>query len=101
MEPVSVVAYIANELRDEITLQRALAEVALADPTADTAALRKMGEKVIAASERQGRLLDALLTLAQCEYERLWAQPVSGAPRLSSDIAGCGCGSTLDAACAA
>ena len=56
-------AFAAHELRGEITLQLALAEVTLADPTADTAALREMGNGVVAGCERQERLLEALLTL--------------------------------------
>ena len=60
-------AYAAHELRGELALQRALAEVALADPNADAAALREMGERVVAACERQERLLEALLTLARSE----------------------------------
>jgi signal transduction histidine kinase len=66
--------YAAHELRGEITLQLALAEAALADPNADTAALREMGEGVVAACERQERLLEALLTLARSE--RLRREPV-------------------------
>jgi signal transduction histidine kinase len=58
-------AYAAHELRGSIALQRSLAEVALADPDADTAALREMGERVVAACERQERLLEALLTLSR------------------------------------
>ena len=42
-------AYAAHELRGEISLQLALAEATLADPNADTAALREMGEGVVAA----------------------------------------------------
>jgi signal transduction histidine kinase len=70
------VAYAAHELRGEITLQLTLAEVALADPNADTASLREMGEQVAAACERQERLLEALLTLARSEYGRLRREPV-------------------------
>ena len=69
-------AYAAHELRGEITLQLTLAEVALADPNADTAALREMGEGVVAACERQERLLEALLTLARSECGRLRREPV-------------------------
>jgi len=69
-------AYAAHELRSSITTQRILAEVALADPDADTAALREMGEQVAAACEQQERLLEALLTLAQGEYGRLRREPV-------------------------
>jgi signal transduction histidine kinase len=64
-------AYAAHELRGELTLQRTLAEVALADPTADTVALREMGERVVSACERQGRLLEALLTLSRGGCESL------------------------------
>jgi signal transduction histidine kinase len=70
------VAYAAHELRGEITLQLALAETTLADPDADTAALREMGEGVVAACERQARLLEALLTLARSEYGPLRREPV-------------------------
>jgi signal transduction histidine kinase len=70
------VAYAAHELRGEITLQLALAEATLADPNADTAALREMGKGVVAACERQERLLEALLTLARSEYGHLRREPV-------------------------
>jgi hypothetical protein len=66
-----LVAYAARELRDEITLQLTLAEVALADPYAGTVTLRDMGEQVVAACERQGRLLDALLALVRSQYGHL------------------------------
>jgi signal transduction histidine kinase len=69
-------AYAAHELRGEIALQRALAEVTLANPNADPAALREMGERVVAACERQQRLLEALLTLAGSAGRRLRHEPV-------------------------
>jgi signal transduction histidine kinase len=72
----SFLAYAAHELRGELTLQRTLAEVALADPNANTAALREMGERVVAACERQARLLEALLTLSRSGCEGLRWQPV-------------------------
>ena len=70
------IAYAAHELRGEITLQLALAEVALADPNADTATLREMGEGVVAACARQERLLEALLSLARSDYGQLPREPV-------------------------
>ena len=70
------ISYAAHELRGEITLQLALAELALADPNADTATLREMGAQVAAACERQERLLGALLTLARSEYGRLRREPI-------------------------
>ena len=69
-------AYAAHELRGEITHQLALAEATLADPNADTGALREMGQSVVAACERQERLLEALLTLARTEYGHLRREPV-------------------------
>jgi signal transduction histidine kinase len=69
-------AYAAHELRSSITLQRTRAEVALADPSADAAALREMGEQVVAGCERQQRLLAALLTLSRNERGRLRREPV-------------------------
>lgn len=69
-------AYAAHELRGEIALQRMLAEVALADPNADRAVLREMGERVVVACERQEQLLAALLTLSRSRCERLRRKPV-------------------------
>jgi signal transduction histidine kinase len=57
-------ALVAHELRAPIALQRALVEVTLADPDADTAALRKMGERVLASCVQQQRLIELLLDLA-------------------------------------
>jgi signal transduction histidine kinase len=69
-------AYAAHELRREITLQLALAGIALADPDADATALRRMGERVVAGCKRQERLLEALLTLARSEYDQLRREPI-------------------------
>ena len=70
------VAYAAHELRGEIAVQLTLAEVALGDPNADVAALREMGEGVVAGCERQERLLEALLTLAWSERGGPRREPV-------------------------
>lgn len=69
-------AYAAHELRREITLQLALAGIALADPDADATALRTMGDRVVAGCKRQERLLEALLTLAHSEYGQLRREPI-------------------------
>ncbi|NUW43214.1 sensor histidine kinase [Nonomuraea rhodomycinica] len=61
-------AFVANashELRTPLTLQRAMAEVALADPDADAAALRAVLDRLLAAGRHQERLIEALLTLAR------------------------------------
>ena len=50
-----------------MTLERTLAEVALADPEASVDSLRRVCERVVASTEQQERLLDALLTFARSE----------------------------------
>jgi signal transduction histidine kinase len=62
------VASASHELRTPLTLNRALLEVALADPTASVADLRVTCEELITAGEQQERLVEALLTLATTEH---------------------------------
>lgn len=69
-------AYAAHELRGQIALQLVLAEATLADPGADMAALRDMGEGVVASCRRQERLLEALLALCRSEHGHLRREPV-------------------------
>lgn len=57
--------YVAHELRTPVAAQRALLELALADPDADVASWREIGEDVLAACRQQERLLEACLTLAR------------------------------------
>ncbi|ETK30742.1 sensor histidine kinase [Microbispora sp. ATCC PTA-5024] len=59
------VANASHELRTPLTLQRAMAEVALADPEADASSLRAVLTRMLAAGEHQERLIEALLTLAR------------------------------------
>lgn len=59
------VANASHELRTPLTLERTLVEVALADPDADAQELRRVCERVVASTEDQERLIDALLTLAR------------------------------------
>jgi signal transduction histidine kinase len=61
------VANASHELRTPLTVERALLEVALADPDASTDSLRHACERVLASSEEQERLIEALLTLASSE----------------------------------
>jgi signal transduction histidine kinase len=61
------VANASHELRTPITLERTLVEVALADPEVSVDSLRRVCERVVASTEQQERLLDALLTLARSE----------------------------------
>ena len=61
------VANASHELRTPLTLERALVEVALADPDADITSLRQMGEQVLAVGAQQERLIEALLTLSRSQ----------------------------------
>jgi signal transduction histidine kinase len=61
------VANASHELRTPLTLQRALLEVALADPHADSDSLRAACRRSLAAGEQQEGLIEALLTLASSE----------------------------------
>ncbi len=61
------VANASHELRTPITLERALVEVALADPAASVGSLRDCCRRVLAAGEQQERLIEALLTLARSQ----------------------------------
>jgi signal transduction histidine kinase len=61
------VANASHELRTPLTVERALLEVALADPDGDYDSLRAACERVLASSGEQERLIEALLTLASSE----------------------------------
>jgi signal transduction histidine kinase len=61
------VANASHELRTPLSAERALIQVALADPDADTRTLRSTCEEVLVLGEQQERLIDALLTLASSE----------------------------------
>ena len=70
------VANASHELRTPVTLARATAEVALADPDADPASLRAACETVVIASEQQERLIEGLLTLARSGHGIEQREPV-------------------------
>jgi signal transduction histidine kinase len=61
------VANAAHELRTPLTLERALLEETLTDRAATLEAYRATSERLLAISQDQGRLLEALLTLASSE----------------------------------
>jgi signal transduction histidine kinase len=61
------VANASHELRTPLTLERAIIEVALADPNASSQTLRETCERVLAIGEQQERMIEALLTLARSE----------------------------------
>jgi signal transduction histidine kinase len=61
------VANASHELRTPITLERALVEVALADPHPTIDSMRDTCRRVLVASEQQERLIEALLALARSQ----------------------------------
>ncbi|GAA2120172.1 sensor histidine kinase [Actinomadura alba] len=61
------VANAAHELRTPLTLERALLEETLTDRGATLESYRATSERLLAISKDQGRLLEALLTLASSE----------------------------------
>jgi len=63
------VANASHELRTPLTLERTLVELALADPDASVESLRQTCERVLASTEQQERLIEALLTLARSQGE--------------------------------
>jgi signal transduction histidine kinase len=67
------VANASHELRTPLTAERALLQVALADPDASVDSLRAAGQEALALGRSQERLIEALLTLASSErgLERL------------------------------
>jgi len=70
------VANASHELRTPLTLERAILEVTLADPSANTTSLRAACERVLAIGEQQERMIDALLTLARSERGLERREPV-------------------------
>ena len=69
-------AYVAHELRTPLATQRALLELALADPNADVVTWREIGEDVLRACARQECVLEACLTLARSQSTPQRCEPV-------------------------
>jgi signal transduction histidine kinase len=59
------VANASHELRAPLTRQRALIQVALADPDANSASLRAAHERVLASEQHLEQMIDALLALTR------------------------------------
>ncbi|MFF4189733.1 sensor histidine kinase [Nonomuraea sp. NPDC001831] len=70
------VANASHELRTPLAGQRAVLQVALADPEAGEASLRAACEEALALGARQERLIGALLTLAEGEKGVEHREPV-------------------------
>src|SRR5207249_2339662 len=61
------VANASHELRTPLTVQRAMIEVAIADPDADVETLRTTCQELLAVGQQQERVIEALLTLAHSQ----------------------------------
>jgi signal transduction histidine kinase len=70
------VANASHELRTPLTVIRAEVEVALADPDANAAELRQMGEVVLEAADRTQALLDSLMVLARSQQALPRREPI-------------------------
>ena len=69
-------ACVAHELRTPLTAQRALLELALADPETDAASWREIGEDVLVSCKEQARLLEGCLALARSHDGLQRCEPV-------------------------
>ncbi len=82
------VANASHELRTPLTAERTLLQVALDDPDTTTAAWRSTAQEVLASSDEQARLIEALLTLASSESGLNGHEPVDLAITVSATLAG-------------
>jgi signal transduction histidine kinase len=70
------VANASHELRTPLTAERTLLQVALDDPDTTISAWRSTAREVLASSDEQARLIEALLTLASSESGLTGREPV-------------------------
>jgi|HubBroStandDraft_1064217.scaffolds.fasta_scaffold06706_4 signal transduction histidine kinase len=82
------VANASHELRTPLTAERTLLQVALDDPGTTTAAWRSTAQEVLASSDEQARLIEALLTLASSESGLNGHEPVDLATTVSAALVG-------------
>jgi signal transduction histidine kinase len=82
------VANAAHELRTPLTAERTLLQVALDDPGTTAADWRATAREVLASSDEQTRLIEALLTLASSEGGLTGHEPVDLAGIVSATLAG-------------
>jgi signal transduction histidine kinase len=81
------VANASHELRTPLTAERTLLQVALDDPGATTATWRATALELLASSDEQARLIEALLALATSESGLNRHDPVDLAPALTASLA--------------
>jgi signal transduction histidine kinase len=83
------VANASHELRTPLTAEKAVLQVALADPEATTVTLRSACEKALHWNDQQERLIDSLLTLASSEREIERWEPLDLADSAGMAILNC------------
>jgi signal transduction histidine kinase len=81
------VANASHELRTPLTAERTLLQVALDDPGTTTAAWRSTATEVLASTDEQARLIEALLTLASSESGMKGYEHVDLAAAVASTVA--------------
>lgn len=82
------VANASHELRTPLTAERTLLQVALDDPRTTTVGWRSTAREVLACSDEQARLIEALLTLASSQSGLDEHEPVDLAGAVASTLAG-------------
>jgi signal transduction histidine kinase len=80
------VANASHELRTPLTAERTLLQVALDDPNTTIAAWRSTAEEMLASSDEQVRLIEALLTLASSESGMNGHEPVDLAATVAETL---------------
>src|SRR5580692_7132541 len=80
------VANASHELRTPLTAERALLQVALDDPGTTATAWRCTAEEVLASSDEQAHLIEALLTLASSESGLSEHEPVDLAATVGATL---------------
>jgi signal transduction histidine kinase len=80
------VANASHELRTPLTAERTLLQVALDDPDTTIDAWRSTAEEVLASSDEQAHLIEALLTLASSEGGLSGHEPVDLAATVSATL---------------
>ena len=81
------VANAAHELRTPLTAERTLLQVALDDPDTTIGAWRSTAHEVLASSDEQARLIEALLALASSESGLNGHEPVDLAASVTATLA--------------
>jgi signal transduction histidine kinase len=83
-------ANASHELRTPLTRERTLLQVTLADPDSTASTWQAIGRELLASNAEQGRLIDALLTLASSEAADSQHEPLDLAAITSAALTAAG-----------